>query len=108
MNDPLEPRGLPSALVIALSLAISLAPVTLQTIALVWSQSLVTTVLVGSVVACLFILGGMRYQAHVYGSLNAVPGGSILALVVAVVVYHALALPMALIINARVFGHGGH
>jgi hypothetical protein len=101
MTDPLEPRRLPPFLVIALSLAISLAPVTLQTVTLALSQSLVTTLLVAAILACLFILGGMRYQALVYGSLDAVPGGSIVSLVIAVLVYHLLALPMAFILYAK-------
>ena len=108
MTDPLEPRRLPPFVVVALSLAISLAPVTLQTITLVLSHSLVTTLLVAAILACLFILGGMRYQALVYGSLDAVPGGSIAGLVVAVLAYHALALPMAFLINAKLFAPMPH
>ena len=108
MTDPLEPRRLPPFLVVALSLAISLAPVTLQTVTLALSQSLVTTLLVAAILACLFILGGMRYQALVYGSLEAVPGGSIAGLVAAVVAYHALALPMAMLLNAKFFASVAH
>ena len=101
MTDPLEPRRLPPFVVVALSLAISLAPVTLQTVTLALSHSLVTTLLVAAILACLFILGGMRYQALVYGSLDAVPAGAIAGLVAAVVAYHALALPMAFLLNAQ-------
>jgi hypothetical protein len=104
MEKPNGSTRLPSWLAVALALVISLAPVTIQTATLVLTQSLATTILVASVTACLFILGGMRYQAYVFGSLAAVPGGSIVSLVLAVVFYHLLALPMALIIQARLFG----
>lgn len=106
MSPPLEPGELPRGLVIAIALAVSLAPVTVQTVTLVLTQSLTTTGLVASILACLFVLGGMRYLAFVHGTLEAVPRASIVGLSIAVVAYHMIALPMAVLINARFFAHG--
>lgn len=106
--DPRGPQqGLRSWVVIALALAVSLAPVSIQTATLALSHSVLTTLLVAGVLACLFILGGMRYQAYVYGSLDAVPGASIVGLVVSVLLYHALALPMAFILYAKFLAPAG-
>lgn len=103
MNAPGGPVRVKSWVAALLALVASLGPVTVQAITLVMTQSVTTTLLVAAVVACLFILVGMRYQAYVFGSLEAVPGGAIVGLVLAVVTYNLIALPMAILINARFF-----
>jgi hypothetical protein len=94
-QPPLPPAtGLGAGLRL-LALAVALAPLLLQTATLVLTGSLLATALAGGLLAVAIAAAGLVAQRQLAGTVGAVAGDSVLWLLLAVLVYNALAFVFA-------------
>ena len=101
--DPSPQRERTPPRFVAIALGTALAPFVVQTATLVLSGSVGLTLLAGALLALALAWLALAFQARVAGGWSAVPLGSRVGIVLAVVTYQAIAFPVARIVDALFF-----
>lgn len=104
MNDanPIDKRTLRGIYAVAAVSAV--APFVVQTATLVLTGSTAWTIAAGLLLAALVAVAALAFQARQAGGWARLSAGSITGIVLAVVVYHVIAFPVAHIVQALFFG----
>jgi uncharacterized membrane protein HdeD (DUF308 family) len=100
-ENPIDKRTLRGIYLVAAVSA--LAPFVVQTATLVATRSSAWTLLAGLALAAVVAAAALAFQARQAGGWGRLTAGSITGIVLAVVAYHAIAFPVAHIIQAMFF-----
>jgi len=96
-EPPLPPPTRTGPWLHLLALAVALAPLLVQTATLALTDSLLATAIAGGVLAVAIAVAGLVAQRQLAGTAGAVAGDSVLWLLLAVLVYNALAFVFAFV-----------
>jgi hypothetical protein len=85
------------------ALVTALAPFVVQTATLVLTGSTAWTIVLGVVLAIAVAIAALAFQAREAGSWDRIGAGSAVGIVLAVLIYHVIAFPVAHIVKALFF-----